>query len=216
MGVTTQIEDGQGSGRSAQVTPSNALLVQSYPSVSGRGLSVDQLTAIRLLREFVVTSAGASSMIVNGSTTPVDFQVRAEEGVTKWVTGFRINIRSDNFNLGSNDFERFGGIAGGLTNGLEIFVTQGGSRVDVTAEPIQIAGDFLNYADDFTNFVNAIGSQGDFLQTIYRFDQPVVLPAGTVDTITIRVQDDFTTAISVGGGTAVMNAIARGYQESTT
>jgi hypothetical protein len=214
MSINTQIEDGLGSGRNAQVTPGNALLVQNYPAISGRGLPAEQLTAIRLLRQFLTTSAGATSMIVAGTAAnPFDFEVRAEEGVTKWVTGFRMNVESNNFNLGSNDFEDFGAVSSPLTNGVEIFVVQGGFQVDVSAQPIRTLGNFLNYTDEFTNFINAVGSSGDFFQAVFAFDQPVVLPEGTQDKLVIRIQDDLTSRIttSVGG---TMNAIAQGYQES--
>lgn len=214
MGINSQIEDGLGSGRTVQVTPGNALLVQNYPAISGRGLPIEQLTAIRLLRQFFATSAGSTSMIVAGTAaSPFDFQIDAAEGVTKWITGFRINVQSNNFNLGSNDFEDFGAVASPLTNGVEIFAVQGGTQVDVSAQPIRTLGNFLNYTDEFTNFINAIGSSGDYFQAVFAFDQPIVLPEGTQDKLVIRIQDDLTTRIttSVGG---TMNAIAQGYQET--
>ena len=85
--------------------------------------------------------------------------------------------------------------------------------MDVSAQPISTLGNFLNYTDEFTNFINAVGSSGDFFQAVFAFDQPIVLPEGTQDKLVIRIQDDLTSRIttSVGG---TMNAIAQGYQES--
>lgn len=213
MSVRSHIEDGSGASTLARVTPQGALRVSTYPPISAVGVPVEQLTAIRLAREFLTDQGGSNSMIVDGSTTPVDFAVRAEPGLTKWITGFRINVESDNFNLGSNDFTVFGAVASALANGVRIFAKQSGQEVEIAAEPIQTLGNFLNYTDSFTNLINAIGSQGDFFQAVFGFSQPIVLPSGSQDELIIRIQDNLIPRIttSVGG---TMNAISQGYKET--
>jgi hypothetical protein len=73
---------------------------------------------------------------------------------------------------------------------------------------VRVIGDFLTYADDFTNLVNSVGTQEDYLAFDFLFESraPVVLTEGTLDSITIRINDDLT-AIDK------QVAIARGYQE---
>lgn len=211
MSLNSKIEDGTGSGAVAQVNSRNALVVQSYPPISGVGIPPEVLTSIRVQRENFTNSSGSKDINVDGSTTSAEFVVQAEEGVTKWITGFRIIMEGTNLEIETNDFRRFGNatIANTpLPNGLEIFVIQSGIQVDISVDPIGVIGDFLNYSDDFINLVNAVGTQEDYLQFQFAFDQPVVLPDGSEDRIVIQVNDDLTPIDT-------MFAIARGYKENS-
>lgn len=215
MSVRSHIEDGSGTSALAKVTPNNALRVSAFPPISAAGLTPDELTNVKFYQEFFADSVGATDMNVDGSVTAVDFEIRSELNLVKWISEFRINIESEQFEISTNDFRRFGAVASpGLPNGIEIFTVQGGVRTDISSEPIQISGEFLNYADDFTNFVNAISSQGDFLQLIFRFNQPIVLPQGVPDRLVVRIQDDLTAALVIGAGAGQMKAIAKGYKEA--
>lgn len=209
MTIRNMIEDGKGTGSVAQVTERNAVLVQLVPDTS-IGIAGEILTALRLEREYF-DNAGSPDLNQNGSVSPLDFEVRAELGFTKWITGFRINLEGVNFEIGTNDFRRFGAAAGpgGLTNGVEIFSLQSGEQINISLEPIKTSGDFLSYADRYINLVNSVGAQEDFLQFTFVLDKPIVLPDGSSDRIVIRVSDNLT-AIDK------FQAIAQGYKEGTS
>jgi hypothetical protein len=213
MSVKTEIQDGGGTSRTAGVTEARALLVSTLPT-SSRGIPPGDLSNLRQLREFFTDSAGVSNQRVDGSTTPVEYTVNAGLGVTKWITGFRMIIEANGFEIATADFRDYGATgAPGLPNGIDIEAFQGGVTTSISASPIQTAGDYLNYADEFTNFVNAITSQADYLQFVFRFDQPVVLTVGSADRLIIRINDDLVTALQSTVG-AEQYAIARGYQET--
>ena len=213
MSVKTEIQDGGGSSRAARVTEARALLVSTLPT-SSRGIPPGDLANLRQLREFFTDSAGATNQRVDGSVTPVEYTVDAGLGVTKWITGFRLIIEANGFEIATTDFRQYGATgAPGLTNGIDAEAFQGGVTTAISASPIQTAGDYLNYADEFTNFVNAITSQADYLQFVFRFDQPVVLTVGSADKLIIRINDDLVTALQSTVG-AEQYAIARGYQET--
>ena len=147
MGLVTTIEDGKGSGVEAQVTPRGALVVQSYPPISAVGVDASVLTSIRVLRQ-QFTNGGSAAMNVDGSTTPQVFTIAAEEGLTKWVNGFRVQMEGANLEINTNDFRRFGNATAAntaLTNGVDIYVVQSGVQEDVSIEPIGVIGDFLDF-----------------------------------------------------------------------
>ena len=213
MSVKTEIQDGGGSSRTASVTEDRALLVTSLPT-SSQGVPSSVLTRLRQLREFFTDSAGATNQRVDGSTTPVEYTVEAAPNLTKWITGFRIIIEANGFEISTADFRDYGATGSpGLTNGIDIEAFQGGVTTSISASPIQTSGDYLNYADDFTNFVNAITSQADYLQFVFKLDEPVVLTDGSEDKLIIRINDDLVTALQSTVG-AQQYAIARGYQET--
>lgn len=213
MSTKGRIADGLGTSRTVAVTPANALLVQVLPETS-IGIPGNLLAGYRLLSEFFTDAGGSSNQVVNGSGTPVEFAIRATTGVTKWITGFRIIIEGNNFELATADFRRYGAIvAPGLTNGIEIQADQGGIVTDIAGDPVQNTGDYLNYADGFTNFVNAITAQADYLQFTFRFERPIVLTAASNDRVIIRIRDNLTLAV-LSSGTPRQYALATGYQES--
>ena len=112
--------------------------------------------------------------------------------------------------LNTADFRRFGTATGAgtpLTNGVQIETFQSGETISVANEPIRTLGDFLRYADSFTNLVNAVGTQDDYVSFDFDLDKPVVLASGGGDSIIVRIRDNLTTVNS-------FRCIVRGYQES--
>lgn len=211
MTIKNIIEDGLGTGKTAQVTPANAVLVQLTPDTS-IGISEEALTSIRLQREFFLNSSNSELMNVDGSVTPVDFEITAELGFTKWITGFRIIMEDTNLEMDTADFRRFGSAttAGSpLTNGVQIFSFQSGEITNIANDPIRFSGDFFRYSDDYLNFKNAISAQEDYLLFRFNLDKPIVLPDGSSDKIVIRINDDLTPLVT-------MYAIARGYKEASS
>jgi len=150
-------------------------------------------------------------MNVDGSVTPVEFVVQASSSRTKWVTAVRLLLNGVYLEIDTNDFRRFGSCTAGATplvNGVEMFADQGGIITHFFASPVQVIGEFLNYADDFTNLKNSISATSDFLELRFKFDTPVVLTEGSTDRLVVKIADDLTDA-----SFTLFNALARGYQE---
>lgn len=215
MSVKTEIRDGQGTGRMASVTEANALLVSVLPQTS-KGIPPDDLASLRQLREFFTDSSGSEDQRVDGSGTPVEFKVSASTNVTKWITGFRLIIQGQTTDLSSQDFRRYSQtVAPGLTIGVDIEAVQSGTTTSITgAGAVQSMGEYLRYADDFTNIISAISANVDYLHFDFSFDQPVVLAEGSSDALIIRINDNLTTAFGVPSTDTAQFAIARGYQET--
>ena len=208
MPVDSRIIDATGGRNGAAVTQANALLVSVLPP-SSRGLPASDVANLRQLREYFTDSSGSNDQAVDGSTTPVEFSVRTEPGVTKWLTGFRLILEGVNLEIATNDFRRYGAAATspGLTNGIRVETFQSGVTTPITREPVLTIGEYLQWADDFTNLINSVGSQEDYLHFDFTFDRPVVLAEGSTDALILRVSDDLT-AIDKH------LAVARGYQET--
>lgn len=213
MPVKGEIKDGQGTGRTAAVTPQNALLVSVLPQ-SSKGIPPDDLASLRQLREFFTDGTGSEDQIVDGSVTSVEFSVTAATGITKWVTGFRLIVQGQTTDLSSQDFRRYAQTSSpGLTNGVQIETVQSGSTTVITgAGAVRSMGQYLRYADDFVNIVSAISANVDYLHFDFTFDNPVVLTEGSTDRVLIRIRDDLTAALSASD--SAQFAIVRGYQES--
>jgi hypothetical protein len=209
MSAKVNIRDGEGAGFVAGVTAQNALKVTNLPT-SAIGIPPSVLTSQRILREQFKDSGGGISQVVDGSVTPIEFTIKAEVGVTKWVTGFRQIIESTSLRLDNTEFNQYGSATPGntpLTNGIVIEATQTGVTTLITAVPIGILGDYLQWCEsDFVNLVGIVPGGGDYAQFDFTFDAPIVLTEGSLDEIVIRIQDDLTALTT-------QFANARGYQE---
>lgn len=205
MPIRNHIEDGGGTGRLTDVTARDALKVQTMPETAV-GIPQRVLTALLVEREYLTNSAGSSNLNINGSVTAVDFSVRAESGVTKWITGFDVLFEDGQMDMSTTEFRRFGDAAATLTNGILIFAEQSGVTTNIAVDPIQVMGDFFNYADSYVNLVNAVAANTDFLRWTFMLDKPIVIPAGSQDRFVFRIRDDLTAMNS-------FKVVARGYKE---
>lgn len=210
MSVGFEIVDGAGRGRRAEVVPAGALLVASLPETA-RGVDPASVANHLALSEKFVDSAGSSEQAVDGSTTPVEFSLSAEDGVTKWVRGFRVIIIGPNLDIGTNQLRRYGATGGGLANGIQLEAFQSGEVTPIAASPIQTIADYFPYQDDFTSLVSAISGSEDLLTFDFLFSRPVVLVEGSTDRLIIRIRDDLTAALNTGNATQF--ALARGWKE---
>lgn len=210
MSLDVLIRDGEGTKKTAGVTDNRALKVSVIDPVYTDISLEDALPSLLARKQFkdFLKNGSSKELNVNGSTTPVTFKQMSEEGKIKWLIGIRILLNGTYFEINTNDFRRFGtaAIAPGLTNGITLEVSQSGIVTDLFAEPVKYVGQFLDYADSFTNLVNSVSSQSDFLAFDFSFDAPIVLPAGTTDFIGLTVQDDLSSL-------DLFRAIVRGYQE---
>ena len=209
MSINSIIRDGTGTKYAAQVTSDHALKV-SPVVISTSDQTITDLTLKKQYRDWLRTTGGSYEMDVDGSTTPVVFSETAESDKVKWVTSWRLIMNGTALELDTNDFRGFGAAAAapGLTNGLQFYFIQGGREIDVFLNPAQKIGDFLDYADGYTNLVNAVTAQSDYLAFDFVFDQPIALPSGSNDKIILQVNDDLTNI-------DLMRVIVRGWQEFT-
>jgi len=192
--IKNLIADGEGTGRIAAVTPQNALKVLTLPGTS-RGFTERELAGLRIYREFLSNTAGSTEMAVDGSVTNVEFRIVAASTQTKWIKQLRFTLEDANMELTTADFRRFGAATGAntpLTNGIQIEAVQGGILTNIAAEPITVLGDFLNYADAYLNFANAISASEDFVLFDFDFMTPIVLVPGSNDYIAVRIRDNLT------------------------
>jgi len=209
MSLPTKIVDGIGRGHECGVTAQNALRV-AVVTTSAADQTLEELTQRRLYRGFLRDAGGSNDLTIDGSTTSVEFYLAAESGVTRWITSVRVLLNDTGMEINTADFRDFGsGHTSGLTNGLQFWVEQAGAQTDLFIDPIKTIGGFMDFADSYVNFVNAIGSQEDFLSFDFNFEVPIVLPPDSQDRIVIKVRDNL---VSVD----LFTVIARGYQESVT
>jgi len=210
MSIDALIRDGVGGRFTAQVNSDNALKVyQSELSLADESeAGYASLTRKKQYRDWLRTSAGLYEMNVNGSVTPALFEETSQADRVKWIVSWRLILNGTYLELSTNDFRRFGAaaVAPGLTNGLEFYFVQGGRKIDVFLENVKKIGDFMDYADDYTNLINAVSAQSDYLAFDFVFDQPVSLPAGSNDKIVMKVSDDLTAM-------ELMRVVVRGWQE---
>lgn len=210
MSVKTEIIDGRGRGRSAEVTPGGTLLVTPQTETA-RGIDPETIANQLVLSERFVDENGSFEQAVDGSVTPVEFAIRAEQGFTKWVRGFRLVIIGPNLDISTNQLQRYGATAGGLTNGIQIESFQSGETASITATPVRTIADYFLYQDDFTSLVSSISATEDLLTFDFLFVRPVVLVEGSTDEVIIRVRDDLTAALNTAN--ASQFAISRGWKE---
>lgn len=108
-------------GYSVHVNEDGALLIEVEPSPSlDTPNHLEPFTAF-----FTVNGDGTSaSLSVNGSVTPVEAWVSSVPDGDLYITGANVLIADG----GTIALNRFGGIAGGLTNGCDLFYESGRGR----------------------------------------------------------------------------------------
>jgi len=126
-----------------------------------------------LWSQFATTSGspgGVRDMIVDGSTTPIDFYIAAREDITIWVNRFNVRISDPGARL-----DRFGALAA-LTNGLDFFYETGdlgrvviGERITTNLEFVRLSGgkpSFGTGADAFLADIAGGTGEDTYLPTI--------------------------------------------------
>lgn len=89
------------------------------------------------LGELAVDSGSSDDLNVDGSVTPVVFNVVANTGKRFFIHRLILVMEDQNIN-----FQKFGGIAGGITNGLDIEVKEGGQPIRSLGGPIKLNAQF--------------------------------------------------------------------------
>lgn len=210
MAVRAQFLDGAGSGRVADVIPAGSVLV-TPTTETARGVDAATIANQLALFERFTDGAGSSEQAVDGSTTPVEFSIRAEQGLTKWVAGFRLVIIGPNLDVSTvGQLRRYAATAGGLTNGVQIEALQAGQTAEISGT-VQTMADYFQTSRDFTSLAGSISNNEDLLTLDWVFARPVVLAEGSTSRITIHIRDDLTASLNTANATQF--AVARGWKE---
>lgn len=208
MSVKFKIQDGTGKPTIAGVTESNAVRV-SLVNSSAANFTTEELTRNKLLKEYFSQPSGNILLNVDGSLFNQFFTLRSKVGYVQYITSLRFIFNDGNMDINtSGQLRRFGDAATspGLTNGILMYADQNGVITNIFNSPIRSLADFFNYVDDFTNFVDGISNGVDLLTLDFKFDVPIVLTSGTVDTITVVIRDNLLPV-------DLFTIVARGYQE---
>ncbi len=209
MTTPVKIKDGTGSSRGVQVTEGNALKVTvvepSAAELSTAELARFQYFSLNFNRKDV---PGDFDLNVDGSVTPVDFRIARQSEQVLYIKRVRFVFHDEQMDMSGGEARRFASAAAspGLTNGVEFFTDQMGERVDIFNEPVKQMADFWQYTDDFIAVTGALGAGEDFLSWDVEFVKPVVITQGSIDRVSIIINDDLTDINR-------LRVIASGYRE---
>ena len=208
--ITSRIQDGEGRGHYAKVTPENVLEVINH----GHPPKSETLFAIPF-RSYFKNSSDSLDMAVDGSVTQDNFNVSA-------VTNRDVYLRSISVLIGDGGtpaLNKFGNLSA-LTNGIEIvYVTQDNGEfiihdgIKTNLEFIRLGVDTAGIGtgtDAFLADVSGGGTEKSYLPTIdlqETFGLPfgLKLRQGTTDYLRFTVRDDLSTLTT-------FNIIAYGIQ----
>lgn len=150
------------------------------------------------------SNGGSPNLLVDGSVTPVDFQINASATKQRFITSIRFEALANGM-----QFTRFLGQNGPLTNGILLTVRSNNSQIDFPA--IKTTEDFASYFSlgpaNF-DFYDVAGT--DYFRATLTFEAPFQLykqgTFATDDFIRIRVRDNLTS------GVVRFQAIAFGFE----
>ncbi len=195
MSLPITIRDGTGAGKEVVVTGRNGLCVQPIFEPA----FISQKT--KIFRQFLTNggwSGDSSNMIVNGSSTNVNFWAQADPITDRDITVLNFVI-ADNGNFLQNEFGDLGIV---LTNGCRLFYTRGqGDEIDIH-DALKTNFDFTRLAlgrpafgatsttfrgTNFVGTAEAMMPVVDFKEFMPPFG--IKLEAGSSQRITLRVRD---------------------------
>lgn len=142
-------------------------------------------------------NGGSSSLLVDGSVTPVDFTVTSDAVDVKFIRSIRFAATGNGIKFGQ--FLSKSG-AGGLTNGIEVTIRS--NNAEFTFAPIKTTENFLNgFAIGEDNFNLFIQAGGDQMRATLTFLAPFELQKtgtfATDDFLRVRIRDNITAGISM-------------------
>lgn len=141
-------------------------------------------------------------LLVNGSVTPVNFDITADPVEVKFITSIVLSGRANGIKFGQFLSSP------SLTNGIQISFKS--NNFSATREPVKTTDDLLDFhAEDPDNFTLFIQAGGDKFTAVLEFGSPLELrPQGEFalnDFIRISVRDNLT------AGTLQLRAIVNGF-----
>jgi len=194
--IEVHLGNGGGSGTLADVTSNGALCTSVVP-VPGKDVKASNAQAIKNLSGKFVNASDSASMNVDGSSIAVEFSIGSNTTHIRTIKEVRLLFHSTQMDITSNEARRFGAAAAspGLTNGLTLHTDQTGVTTNIFIDPVQVIGEFYNYAAGGLNTAiindkDAVAASTDLLLIIIKLAAPVVLMAGSTDKVAVTVQDD--------------------------
>lgn len=210
--ITSRLASGVGKPYRAQVTSENALKVTTVQSSVSVSLESGELAALARKRIFVgkfMDSGGSRDLNVDGSSTPVDFEICSCPLNVKSIQSIRLILHGDDLEIQTDKSRRFGKANDGdpLVNGIRLIILQEGVETDYFVDTVKVLGDFYTYADSIVNDKDAIVGGGDFFMAEFDLPVPVIIIPNSFDKIIVRIQDPMTEL-------ELFHVNAYGWQES--
>ena len=189
------LQNGFGNGQKAKITPNGALKVsdQRLPDAD------DDITEIPL-SGFLSDVNGNIDARVDGSVTPIDFYIEADQNQDIYLSSISFKIADQNAQLNN-----FGNI-NALTNGFQLIYFSSITGERILADNIQSNFDLIRLCQGLPAFSQGVesfrasnvvgGSEGyiPVLRITDNFGLPygLRLKAGTFDKLILRIRDDVT------------------------
>ena len=195
--IRARILDGRGSKSALDVDDVGAGLIVERPVPPFGGTQ-----KMRVFRQYLTddgTASGSTDMLVDGSSTNVDFWVPASQTKDRYICMLSFVLADAGLSL-----NQFGNITA-LSNGCRLFYTDAEGEVDIN-DALTTSFDFLRLCD----ITPAVGAQANSfiasnvsgasegivpkldLRTVFGFKWGVMLAAGSSQQIVLRVRDDIT------------------------
>ena len=132
-------------------------------------------------------NGSSPSLLVDGSSTPVNFDFSAHSTYDVSLQEIALVISSNSITFGS---DYFGATSGPLANGVKVEITAGGNTG--TAHTLKQNEDFVNFASH--GGFSWVVSSKDMLSSIFVVGGGLKLKAGTSDKVRVVVRDDIDSA----------------------
>lgn len=177
----------------AGVTAANRLKVDALLSENDTQLYKGKYISVK------IKNAGSPDMNIDGSSTPVAFTAGPGSGKKWYVTRMLLTIEDENIS-----HTKFGGIAGGLTNGVDIKITENGTERDLATSIIKTNTAFYQLCYDI-NIESAVTDILAMRWTFLKGGTSLQFKNTTSDNLKIIINDNLTSLIS-------FQAIIQGYE----
>jgi len=136
--------------------------------------------------EDYVRNGSSDDLLVDGSSTPVSFSYNADASKDIALNAITIALVSNTLSFGAENL----GAVNALTNGVEISIDQGGNSGVLAI--IKQNEDFLHVATP--GGFQLLFANKDVISAIISLGGGVVLEAGSSDKVTVKIQDDLSSA----------------------
>ena len=210
MSIKTNIEDGDGTGRLARVSPEGFLYTQEAPYPPA-----DEDTKLTVYREFLTQNGDGTTtdMRVNGATTSQMFYISAEPSVDIYITTVSFLIADAGASL-----SEFGGITA-LTNGCRFYYEDQNGEINIGTslvsnfEFVRLCQGNPAFGGGSSAFLanNVVGNSEAFIPVFdfrtFGFKWGLKLAAGTNNRLVMEINDNVS-------GIDAFNAIAYGFRRT--
>ena len=223
MSRRTTIQDGEGTGKNAQVDPGGYLFVQPAP------FPPDDNRDIQLIyRQFLTLNGDGttSDMLVDGSVTSQIFTIPGKPNNDIYITSLSFVIAGDGLVLGND----FAGSGSPLTNGCRLYYEDSNGEVNIGTN-LQTNFDFIRLCQGNPAFAdptlgpfiadNIAGASGKGVtpadgiipvlsfRDVFGFQYGLKIARNTTHQLALEINDNLTTGLGLN---AAFNIIAYGFE----